>query len=180
MLLNKDKSCLLLIDVQEKLTPLVMGSTKLVGQCAWLMRLANELHVPLIISEQYPQGLGKTVAPLTVFNSIEPYINKVSFSCWQEPTFKEQLNSLDKKQAILIGIETHVCILQTAMDLIDANFEVYVVVDAVSSRFESDHNYGLKRMKQRGIQLVTAEMMFFEWVKQAGTPDFKRLSKLFL
>jgi nicotinamidase-related amidase len=180
MLLKKDNSCLLLIDVQEKLTPLVQKSEALIERCQWLMRLATELQVPQIVSEQYPKGLGITVAPLHELSQKDSAIEKVHFSCWQEPRFKERLQPLNKKQLVLIGIETHVCVLQTAMDLIKAEYEVFVVVDAVSSRHELDYKYALKRMKQAGIQLITSEMVFFEWIGQAGTPEFKMLSKRYL
>lgn len=180
MLLKRDSSCLLLIDVQEKLAPYVMKADDLLKRCQWLVNLANELDVPALVSEQYPQGLGKTLSPLQELLSSHKAIEKVCFSCWREPTFKQALHALDKTQVVLIGIETHVCVLQTALDLLEAGYEVFVVVDAVSSRHEQDYRYGLKRMKQDGVHLVTSEMVFFEWVEKAGTPEFKALSKAYL
>lgn len=180
MLLEKDKSCLLLIDVQEKLTPLVMQSNATTDRCEWLIKLAKELNVPIVVSEQYPNGLGHTVASLKQLTFPDKAVEKVHFSCWREPSFKNQLKGLNKKQVVLIGIETHVCVLQTALDLLHADFDVFVVVDAVSSRHELDYQYGLKRMKQEGVSLVSSEMVFFEWVEKAGTPAFKALSKQFL
>ena len=177
MLLKKDESCLLLIDVQEKLTPLVQNSPHLISRCEWLLRLATELGVVNIISEQYPSGLGSTVAPLRGFGTAFP---KVHFSCWSDNSLKQVLQGLNKKQFVLIGIETHVCVMQTALELCAAGYDVFVVVDAVSSRHEQDHRYGLKRIKQAGGFLVTAEMVFFEWVGQAGTPEFKALSNAYL
>ncbi|KTC86488.1 hydrolase [Legionella brunensis] len=180
MLLEKVSSCLLLIDVQEKLAPHVRDSERLLNRCHWLIRLATELQVPLLVSEQYPKGLGGTIEPLKTV--VAPYqcIGKVHFSCFREPVFKQNLENLKKKQLVLIGIETHVCVLQTAIDLQEAGYDVFVVVDAVSSRSELDYKYGLKRMKQAGIQLITSEMVFFEWVGQAGTAEFKALSKAYL
>lgn len=180
MLLHKDQSCLLLIDVQEKLTPHVQNPAHLIERCQWLMQLAKEINVPLLISEQYPKGLSTTVAALRALITDEKIIEKVHFSCFRAPAFKERLQAVNRKQLVLIGIETHVCVLQTALDLQAANYEVFVVVDAVSSRNEIDYKYGLKRMKQAGIQLVTAEMVFFEWVEKAGTAEFKALSKAYL
>ena len=179
MLLKKEQSALMLIDVQEKLAPLVMHTDAMIARCQWLMELASELSVPKIVSEQYPAGLGKTIKPLHALIPQGCLLEKVHFSCWPQPHIKTHLQALDKKQLLLIGIETHVCVLQTALDLIDAGYQVFVVVDAVSSRHEIDHKYGLKRMKHAGAQLVTAEMVFFEWLKQAGTPEFKTLSKRF-
>lgn len=177
MLLRKNDSCLLLIDVQEKLAPHVIDAERIIARCQWLMKLAQDLDVPIITSEQYPSGLGSTVPSLQMIDST---ISKVHFSCWREPIFKERLQSLSKNQVVLIGIETHVCVLQTAFDLLDAGYQVYVVIDAVSSRHEADGKYGLKRMKQAGITLVTAEMVFFEWLEQAGSPQFKALSKAYM
>src|SRR5690606_4022246 len=107
-------------------------------------------------------------------------IEKVTFSCMREPRFKERLSDLNRKQIVLIGIETHVCVLQTAMDLRKEGYDVFVVVDAVSSRYEVDHYCALDRMEHAGIQIVSAEMVFFEWVNQAGTPEFKKLSQAYL
>ncbi|ASQ46123.1 hydrolase [Legionella clemsonensis] len=180
MLLEREQSCVLLIDVQEKLAPHVRESEKLLARCAWIIRLATELKVPLLVSEQYPKGLGSTIEPLKSLVSHAQCSEKVHFSCCRDPSFVQNLEVLKKKQLVLIGIETHVCVLQTAMELHKAGYEIFVVVDAVSSRAEIDHKYGLKRMKQAGIQLITAEMVFFEWVGQAGTEAFKVLSKTYL
>ena len=161
MLLRREDSCLVLVDVQEKLTPHVLNSENLITRCDWLLRLAQELDVPTVISEQYPQGLGLTVEPLRNFGAA---FHKIHFSCYR----------------VLIGIEAHVCVMQTALDLCEAGYDVFVVVDAVSSRHEADYHYGLKRIKQSGGWLVTAEMVFFEWVEKAGSAEFKALSKAYL
>lgn len=181
MLMKKESSGLLLVDVQEKLTPHVLQPEQLLSRCAWLMRLAKAVDVPVLISEQYPSGLGRTVESLRTL--VTPYspIEKVHFSCYRSSPLVEQWQKLGKKQFVIAGIETHVCILQTALDIqLHTDNEVFVVVDAVSARSELDHKYGLKRMKQAGIQLVTSEMVFFEWVECAGTQEFKALSQAFL
>ena len=180
MLLEKENSCLLLIDVQEKLAPLVTESDAMIARCGWLLRLAKELQVPGLASEQYPQGLGSTVKTLRELITSDTCVNKVHFSCCREPNYQACWEQLGKKQAVLAGIETHVCVLQTAMDMMTAGVEVFVVVDAVSSRHEIDHRFGLERLKMNGANLVTAEMVFFEWLKQAGTLEFKKLSQAFL
>jgi nicotinamidase-related amidase len=180
MLLDKEKSGFLLVDVQEKLTPLVLNPEKLVMRCEWLIRLTKELKVPLMVSEQYTRGLGKTIGSLGSLTEKDTHVEKVSFSCCREPSFVHQWKAMNRQQVVMAGIETHVCVLQTAMELNSSGFDVFVVVDAVSSRHEVDHKYGLKRMKQAGIFLVTAEMVFFEWVGQAGTPEFKSLSQSYL
>ena len=180
MLLDKEKSGFLLVDVQEKLTPYVLNSDALIERCAWLIRLAKELSVPLIVSEQYPNGLGHTVEPLRELAAHAECVEKVHFSCYRDSSFVKHWQALQRQQVVIAGIETHVCVLQTAMDMASAGLDVFVVIDAVSSRNEVDYKYGLKRMKQAGINLVTSEMVFFEWLKQAGTPEFKALSQSYL
>lgn len=180
MLIKKDDSCVLLVDVQEKLIPLIEGSDALVNRCQWLLRLANELDVPCLISEQYPRGLGPTMQPLKEVNSKDLPIEKVYFSCYREPNFVHCLKQVGKTQCLLLGIESHVCVLQTALDLLAEDYEVFIVVDAVGSRKPLDKKYALKRMQQAGATLVTTEMVFFEWIEQAGTPLFKALSSAYL
>lgn len=180
MLLIKDQSALVLVDVQEKLTPFVLEAKDLEARCAWMLNLAERLRVPTIVSEQYPQGLGATLTSLKKEGTRHALIEKVHFSCMQQPDFVECLRKLDKQQVILIGIEAHVCVLETALELKSAGYEVFVVVDAVSSRNKVDLKYGLKRMDRAGVHLVTAEMVFFEWLKHSKHPEFKALSKEFL
>ena len=180
MLLQRDKSCLLIVDVQEKLTPRVEQAELLLDRCEWLMQLAEALAVPVLVSEQYRQGLGQTVARLQQWMPGQTDIDKVHFSCYRDASFIKHWHAVNQSQVVIAGIETHVCVLQTALDMQAAGVNVFVVVDAVSSRHELDKKYALKRMKQAGVQLVTSEMVFFEWVGQAGTPQFKALSQAFL
>jgi len=180
MLLTLQKSCLLIVDVQEKLTPSILNHQTLIENCEWLIRLARELGVPIHVSEQYPQGLGKTVMPLQQHIATSEYSSKVHFSCAADVACREKIFDLERPEIVIAGIETHVCILQTAIELKALGKTVFIVVDAVGSRHELNHRYGLKRMKAEGIQLVTREMVFFEWLRQAGTPRFKELSKNFL
>lgn len=180
MLLNKDDSILLLIDVQEKLTPAVLNSKAFIAQCEWMLKLAKRMEVPILVSQQYPKGLGPTQEQLCKYFSHEDCIDKVHFSCMSDEKYVHRLKQFHKKQLVLIGIEAHVCVLQTALEMKEHGFDVFVVVDAVSSRGEQNLKFGLKRMKQEGIHLVTSEMVFFEWLRKAGTPEFKELSTEFL
>jgi nicotinamidase-related amidase len=180
MLLNKNNSLMILVDVQEKLIPAVLNSERFIDRCEWILKLATKMDVPVLVSEQYPKGLGRTVQQLCPYLDQKNRIEKLHFSCMQEPHYVQRLQEYNKKQLIIFGIEAHVCVLQTAIEMQEAGFDVYVVVDAVSSRNEQDLKYGLKRMKQAGIHLITAEMVLFEWLRQSGTSDFKVLSKEFL
>ena len=180
MLLKKDKSILCIIDMQEKLTPFVISHQALTDRCLWLLNLANTLDVPVLISEQYPKGLGSTIEPLKTAALSSKHCSKVHFSCMQEPGITRHLKTLEKTQLVLSGIEAHVCVLQTALEMREEGYEVFVVVDAVSSRHEIDKTCALRRMQQNGIHLISAEMVFFEWLRKAGTPEFKTLSQAFL
>ena len=180
MLLQKDNSLLLLIDVQEKLTPLVHDHQRLVTNCHWLLRVAQEMGVPILISEQYPKGLGPTIPTLNIFKTATNLMTKLTFSCTADPACLKMIEQSGRKQIVLLGIETHVCVLQTALGLLHQEFQVYVVVDAVSSRTALDKKIALKRMQQAGITLITREMAVFEWLHQSGTPLFKKISAEFL
>jgi nicotinamidase-related amidase len=180
MLMIEEQSCFLLIDVQEKLTPQILNAKAMVARCEWLLELSAKRGVPVIVSEQYPKGLGKTL-PNLINSAIDAhFIEKNTFSCMGESGLNDYLKKLNKSHIIIAGIETHVCVMQSALELKAAGFQVFVVVDAVSSRNAIDTQYALKRMKQAGIHLVTAEMVFFEWIRVAGNPEFKALSKAFL
>lgn len=179
-LINKTDSLLLIIDVQEKLVPFINNKDEILNKINSLIHLANEMDVPVILSEQYPKGLGSTDKTLKENLKNFEYICKTHFSCCENQNFNSILKKLDRKQIIIAGIESHVCVLQSAISLLLLGYEVFIVANAVSSRFKIDHKYALKRMQQFNIQLVTFEMVFFEWIHDSASNDFKRLSKTFL
>lgn len=180
MLIDKNLSGLILIDVQEKLAPHVLNANSIIAGCEWLLKLSSVLSVPQLVSEQYPKGLKSTVNALSDSIVDIPVIDKTYFSCASDDSFMSSWTALGRKQAILIGIETHVCVMQTALELKQKGYQVFVVGDVVSARNELDHQLGLKRMRQYDIQIVTKEMVFFEWIRKAGTEQFKTLSQQFL
>ncbi len=180
MLLQRNKSCLVIVDVQEKLMPKIHQSSEIEMRCSWLMRLAGELKIPLMVSEQYPKGLGETLPSLRQLMPGKTDIEKVHFSCYRDPSFIKHWRTVNRKQVVLAGIETHVCVLQTALDMNAAGIDVFVVTDAVSSRNTIDHDCALKRLNQAGVHLVTSEMVLFEWLEQAGNATFKAISQAFL
>ena len=180
MLMNANKSMLLVVDLQEKLTPHVVDHQELTEYCAWLMELANTLEIPTLVSEHYPKGLGHTLSALKSHVAQENILEKVHFSCASESKCLEAIHGFGRKQIVIVGIEAHVCILQTAIELLEQDLDVFVVADAISSRALSDKQMALGRMRHVGVQIVTKEMVFFEWVHKAGTPQFKELSQRFL
>jgi len=179
-LLRAQDSCLLLVDVQEKLVPAVSAPEKLIANCAWLMELASVLGVPLLVSEQYPGGLGPTVAQLRTLAREDAVMEKVHFSCAEAPSCRSRIAAVGRTQIVLAGIEAHVCVLQTALDLLRLGKQVFVVADAVSSRSLLDAEVALGRMRAAGVAVVTREMVLFEWAHRGATAQFRALSARFL
>ena len=171
----KDTS-LLVIDVQEKLVPLIVDAAALVRNIAFLVDGARLLDVPVQCTEQYPRGLGPTVAELAKRLPERP--DKTAFSSCAVPSVVEHFRRAARPKVVLAGIETHVCVLHTALDLLALDFRVYVAVDAVGSRYRIDHDTALRRLEQAGAVLTTSEGCVFEWLGGAGHPRFKAASQL--
>lgn len=180
MLINRNESALILVDVQQKLLSHIHDSEKLETRCAWLLNIANELDVPMLISEQYPEGLGSTTEKLQTSAANSDILQKTQFSFANEPTFIAFTKKRLIKQVILIGIEAHVCVLQSALSILDQGYQVFVVADAVGSRNSMDKDIALKRMINLGVQIVSAEMVVFEWLRCSGTKNFKNISQNYL
>jgi len=180
MLIEKNNSCLLMVDVQQKLTPLVMEHEKLVDNCLWLLSVAKELNIATLITEQYSKGLGHTVDKLQPLIKDLPIIDKVTFSVQADLSCAQHLTQLSKNQIIVFGMETSVCVLQTVLELLKANKQVFVVADAVSARHKLDHDLALERMKIAGAHIVSKEMVLFEWLRTSAAENFKDLSKKYL
>lgn len=178
MLVEATIAFLLVIDVQERLLAAVANAVTVERNCAVLMKAASEMDVPAVVSEQYPKGLGKTVPALAELVGADAIFAKVEFSCARDPVLMAHIEGLGRKQAILCGLETHICILQTALELQHRGFEVFVLVDATGSRTDSSKAIARDRMNAAGISVVTAEMVVFEMMKTAAAPQFKPLSKM--
>ncbi|MBT4932870.1 MAG: hydrolase [Rhodospirillaceae bacterium] len=176
MLIKADRSALLVIDIQDKLAPAMNNIEGVVENTSILMRAASRLKVPQLVSEQYPQGLGATIEPLAELG-IGEVVAKVTFSCMADADYGPRFKALGRAQAVIVGVEAHVCVLQTAMDLLEQNVQVFVVADATTSRSPDNHSMGLHRLSGAGAEIVTTEMVLFEWLGQAGTPEFKDISK---
>jgi hypothetical protein len=143
---------------------------------ALLIDGARQMGVPVQATEQYPKGLGATVPELASRLPERP--DKVAFSCCAVPSVVEALERQARPKVVLAGIETHVCVQQTALDLLAQGFQVYIAADAVGSRYAIDHDYALRRMERAGAVLITSETAVFEWVGGAQHPNFKAISKL--
>ena len=176
-LLTADRSLLLLIDLQSKLAPAIHNNAEVEQHCRWLVEVARELAVPVLATEQYPQGLGVTVPTVLALLKSEEILEKIHFSAYKEPHIQAALADAGRRQIILCGTETHVCVLQTALDLVAAGYQVYLVAEACGSRRDSDKQLALGRLQQAGVVIVSREMVAFEWLQRAGTAQFRQISK---
>jgi nicotinamidase-related amidase len=181
MLLSRGKSQLLIVDVQAKLLP-AMSDRRVVERCIRLVRAARALAVPITVSEQYPKGLGPTVEALReAVGNAGAFLPKVEFSCAKNGPLRERLCELRRQgrpQVVIGGMETHVCVGQTAIDLEGEGFEVFVVADAVSSRTTASRKLALTRLLKTGADVVNSEMVVFEWLGKADTSEFRELLAL--
>ncbi|MDH3234632.1 MAG: hydrolase [Alphaproteobacteria bacterium] len=178
MLLDAEKSVLCVIDVQKRLAPAMADPDRTVAKSALLMTAAARLDIPVLISEQYPKGLGPTVDALTKIAPEGSIYPKIHFSCVDDPDYRARLDALGRTQAVLTGMEAHVCVLQTALGARGAGYQVAVVADGVTSRDPANKTAALDRMAANGIEIATSEMVVFEWLKAAGSEAFRELSKL--
>lgn len=178
MLMSAATSCLLVVDIQERLLPSMAAPGAVVDNTAVLLKAARRLDVPVLVSEQYPRGLGAIVPDLMPLLAADEKIEKLHFSCMGDQGFAARFRALGRKQAVVTGLEAHVCVLQTVEDLLASGTETFVVEDATSSRTEKNHAAAMARLREAGARVVTTEMVVFEWLGKAGTPAFKELSAL--
>jgi len=178
--LDKEKAVLIIIDVQEGLMKAMDRDVgkNLIRNLEILIAFARDMEIPMLVTEQYPKGLGRTIPEIgQALGPILP-VEKVSFSCSKVAPFDESLRQSGRKQVVLVGMETHVCVLQTAADLIERGYEVHVVADAVCSRRKLDWETALRWMEKNGAMISTTEIIAFQLLKEAGTDEFKRLSRM--
>lgn len=179
MIVSRTSCALLVIDVQERLLPKMNAAETMVRSCRNMMEAARLAEVPVIVLEQNPEKLGATHPLLIEAKGNAPVIPKMAFSAMRENAARARIDSLaHKSQVILCGIEAHICVLQTALDLRKTGIEVYVAADAVTSRSPASMRFGFDRMRDAGISVVTTEMVIFEWAGRAGTDLFRNLAAL--
>jgi len=179
MLIDLHRSQLLVVDIQKKLLPAIHDHQRVVANAVWLIGAAQRLGVPVAAVEQYPQGLGDLVEAVRDLLPASAIAQKTHFSSVAAQCLAS-LPGADRAQIVMIGIEAHVCLLQTALELLEEGKEVYVVADAVGSRRAADRDLALARMRQEGARIVSREMVVFEWLGEAGTPLFREMSREFL
>jgi nicotinamidase-related amidase len=186
--LKRGDSILAVVDYQERLMPVIHAGGAALEAAAKLIRGCRVLGTPILVVQQYTKGLGATVAPLTQaltesltaggapagFDPVE----KTSFSCWGEPVFVRRLEEFKRKQVILCGVETHICVLQTTLDLLREGYEVFLALDAISSRKTEDREAALRRMAAAGAAETTVEAMLFELLQDKQADGFKQISNL--
>jgi nicotinamidase-related amidase len=173
-----DKTALLVIDVQEKLNRVMIGRESLVVSIQKLIRGANVLGLAVIVTEQYPRGLGPTIPEVAELLSETRPIEKMCFSCYGDINILEKLKSLKREQILVAGIEAHVCVYQTVADLLSAGYEVHVVADCISSRTIENKAIALEKMKAMGAGITSVEIALFELLKTAESKYFKEISQI--
>lgn len=177
-ILNRKTTALLIVDVQQKINAVMLHREQVVISIVKLIKGCQILQVPIFITEQYPQGLGHTEpAILQALEGALPF-QKMTFSCCGAAALIDELKNRGVQQVVVTGIESHVCVQQTALDLLAQGFQVHLPKDAVSSRKALDYETALERMAKSGVVLTTVESVLFELLERAGTPDFKEVSKL--
>lgn len=179
--LDRDRTVVLVIDVQERLGAAMQQPAfeRVVKNTRILIEAAKELGLPLLVTEQYPKGLGPTVSPLKeLLNDDSTPIEKVAFSCGAVKEVARRLFQSGRRQVVVAGMETHVCVFQTVRDLVAGGYAPFVVRDAVLSRTQENHDTGLSLMRDAGATISSTEAVVFDLLGAAGTPEFKKLSPL--
>lgn len=177
MRLQASSSLLCVIDVQERLLPVVPDAARIVARCGRLAEAAVLLGVRRVLTEQYPRGLGPTPAELAA--RMPPPLSKMSFSCCGSAAFTDAIPG-DVSAVVIAGLETHVCVAQTTLDLLAAGLGVFLVVDAIGCRHAVDHEVGLRRLEAAGAIPTTSEAVLFEWCRTAEHPRFQEIRRLVL
>lgn len=177
-MLNAENSLFFLIDIQDRLVGMLKNREEIAKNNSILAKAAKILGVPVIASEQYPNGLGSTILEVREYLNTENVLEKTSFSALATDTIKAKLESLNRKKVVLTGIETHICVYQTARALLDAGYEVYVVKNACSSRSSKDYRTALELMRDYGAKLTCVETVLFELLGTSKHPNFKEIQAL--
>lgn len=179
-LVSRQSAHLLVIDIQSKLVPTIHDASRLIERSSFLIKTAKHLGVPITVTEQYPKGLGPTDSDLMqLCGNDTPVFAKTAFSALKDDAISAHVKrDAARTDLIFVGMEAHVCVLQSAMDALAAGFHVFVVSDAIGSRSATDPPLATQRLREAGAQIVSAEMMFFELLERSGTDEFKALAPM--
>ena len=172
--LRPDTSTLMVIDVQERLMPVIYEAERVFANVNRMLAGAAILGVQTLVTEQYPKGLGHTCAEVSLDG--QPVLEKTCFSCFLNESISSRIPA--GNALVLCGVEAHICVLKTALDALHAGYEVHVLADAVSSRTPENHKIALDRLRQAGAFIASTEMVLFQWLDYAGNDQFKAISKL--
>ena len=176
-LLNRENAVFVIIDIQERLADVMSDREKVVQNCLHLVESSKILNIPILLNEQYPKGLGPTVPEIReALDSYQP-LEKVSFSCCKGGGFIDHLRETGRKKVVISGMETHVCVLQTCIDLISAGYVVHIAGDAVCSRTAENYRAGIEFMRDAGAVITCTETILFQLLEKAGTEEFKNISR---
>ncbi|TNF48307.1 hydrolase [bacterium] len=178
MKMNKSDLVLLVVDVQERLARVMERREQVESSIVVLIRLAKLMDIPIVLTQQYTKGLGPTVEAIASELTDVDYVEKIHFSCCGEENFTKQMDALGRKTVVLTGMESHICVLQTALDLIDMGYNVHVPWDAVCSRSDGNRDRALHFMERAGAIITSSETAAFQVLGCAGTPEFKEISAL--
>lgn len=176
MFCEKD-SLILCIDIQEKLVRMLNNPDEITANCKKIMKLASILNIPSLITEQYPRGLGETIDEIKRIKDFKIF-EKTTFSVFQTDEIKREIKNLNKKNILIFGIETHICVLQTVFDLIDEGYRVYLIEDCCASRDIKNHQCALELMNKKGADILRIELALFEFLKSSKHPKFKEVQAL--
>lgn len=176
--LERHRIALVVIDIQERFRELIHGLPVVLKSSSRLIRAFKELDLPIILTEHYSRGLGPTMPEIRgLLAGLKP-LEKISFSCDGDAGFRAALAALNRDQFVLCGIEAHVCVYQTARDLMDRGKQIAIAADAVSSRLAVDREVGIDHMRSIGVQVMNVDMILFEILREAKTADFKALAPI--
>jgi nicotinamidase-related amidase len=178
LLIRARDSALVVIDMQERLVPAMMAPARTIRNARLLLQAATITGVPALLTEQYQKGLGQTIPEIKRAAGDAEVFPKVHFSCMEDSAFAASFRALKRRQAILAGMEAHICVVQTAASLVEEGYEVFVVSDATASRTLESETACLARLNAAGVSVVTTEMVIFEWLGMAGTEAFKEMLPL--
>ena len=179
MLMKAEQSVLLVIDVQSRLAPAIHDTEKVAGSCAWLARLAARVGVPVVVTEHFPEKLGATVEAIKAELAGAHFVTKQCFSAQADGCFAGSAVE-ERMQIIVCGTEAHVCVQQTVLDLRAARKSVFVVAEASGSRDPHDRDLAFDRMRRHGVDIVSREMVAFEWLQRGGTDLFREVNREFI